>query len=500
MDKKTHSQLLAEILLLPFIREEFNTTDPISRYVAAYRDVIHQNRLVGAKSRSNILREYRASKKALIELFSSDARWNHLDDVQLLLDLFYPAMELQEYYDKEQKELGRFYIKHILDIARTFVTFRDGIVSIRNWSKDRDPFLQSYTEFDKIELWNHISRTAVPDLFIAACYVNFNVNNIENLQNVPNLVYLADMPLKVVLKKGVAETHMHANAGISYHDLWCHHTSLLSESLKKKQSSQWFCTLFKLCSAIYLSENSDLSFDEYLFKMKESDSYFSVFNDVVYSQRAVLSVTETQLCEMRENVRKQFHAAPQELRDTLFSTVYRKYRDRGTSSEIIWYCQVLQHLKEHHDALLAECFMKYIRYKNVYFRDKVQQTRISGLDYFQAHYDNATDLPKIAGFDSEGMAELRYKSIFEEQCKTGNLAVLEMKITPKTRSKNNTNVADISVMKTDTLRQVQKIIKAYSNYIKNQSGVHFFYTFKWTVFIAQNRFIAEMSVSDEIGF
>ena len=42
MDKKTHSQLLAEMLLLPFIREEFNTTDPISRYAAAYLDVIHK--------------------------------------------------------------------------------------------------------------------------------------------------------------------------------------------------------------------------------------------------------------------------------------------------------------------------------------------------------------------------------------------------------------------------------------------------------------------------
>ncbi len=467
MDKKTHSQLLAEMLLLPFIREEFNTTDPISRYAAAYLDVIHQAQLFGIKNRNEILKEYHESKKAMIELFSSDARWNHLDDVQLLLDLFYPGLKLQEYYDTVQKDLGRFYIQHIFDIARTFVTFRDGIVSIRNWSKDTDPFLQNYTEFDKIELWNHISRAAVPDLFIAACYVNFNANDIENLQNVPNLIYLADMPLKVILKKGVAETHMHANAGISYHDLWCHHTSLISDSLKDNQASQWFCTLFKLCSAIYLSENTDLSFEEYLFLKKETD-YFACFYDMVGFQGGWVNVTQTQLDEICESIREQFHATPQELRDTLFSTVYREYRDRGTSSEIIWYCQVLQHLKEGYDAFFCECFIKYIRYKNTFFRDKVQQTRISGLDYFQTHYDNATDIPKIRGFDEEMLAELRYRTIFEEQCRTGNLAILEMKITPKTESKNMTNVVDVNVLKNDTLRQVRRIIKAYYDYIKNR--------------------------------
>ncbi len=468
MNKKTHSQLLAEILLLPFIHKEFNSVDPISQYAAAYSNVIHQDRLVGIKNRNNILKEYLDSKKALIKLFSSDARWNHLDDVQLLLDMFYPGLKLQEYYNANEGEIGRFYLQHIFDIARVFVTFRDGIVSIRNWSKDTDPFLQSYTEFDKIELWNHISRTSVPDLFIAACYVNFNATTMGNLQNVPNLVYLADMPLKVILKKGVAETHMHANAGISYHDLWCHHTSLLSDSLIKKNIPQCFCTLFKLCSAIYISDKSDLRFDEYLFIMKEKLHYFSLFYDVIYSDNSYLSVTKTKLDRIYEEVKEQFCADLPDLRDILFSTVYREYRDRGTSSEIIWYCQVLEFLKKHYDSFLAECFFKYIRYKNDFFRDKVQQTRISGLDYFQAYYNNATEIPKIIGFDDERIAELRYKSIFEEQCKTGNLAVLEMKITPKIKTQNKTYVADISIIKTDMLRQVQKIFKAYYNYIKNR--------------------------------
>ena len=64
--------------------------------------------------------------------------------------------------------MGKLY-----EIAISLLTFRDGRIAIRTWlneqseSGKRDIF-DYHDAFDKVEIWNILSRLIVPDVIIAA--------------------------------------------------------------------------------------------------------------------------------------------------------------------------------------------------------------------------------------------------------------------------------------------------------------------------------------------
>lgn len=135
----------------------------------------------------------------------------------------------------------------------------------------------------------------------------------------------------------------------------------------------------------------------------------------------------------------------------------------GTSAEIIWYHNILSRLKSSYDELLCQCFINYLRYKNDFFKDKVQQSKIHGLEYFQDFYDKATEL-KTAPQSKKN----NYYYIFEEQCRTGNLDVLELKISPKIENSSQIEILSIESMKRKTLEQIKSIVGMYKLYIENR--------------------------------
>lgn len=443
--------------MFPFNRISFNTEDSIVNYISAYENVIEKNKdAKKTESRRVVKNKYYNSRSKLISDFSNDFRWSHFDDIYEVLNMFFPPVKLIEYYDKDNKDLGRFYLQYIFDIAKVFVTFRDGLVSIRNWSGKTDPFLNNYNEFEKIDLWNNISRSVTVDIFIAAAFVNFNMNT-DSMYNVPNLVYLADMPLKVILSKGVAETHMHANAGLSYQHIW--EEQMRIEYENNKPNDLWYCTFFRYYSAIFIKSKKTESFEQYIFNNDNAHNVIQWFIDYLNQNDSIIS--RLIIDECKERIKPSGVA-----KDLLFDSVYLQYMDMGTSAEIIWYKDILNYLKDNYDSFLCGCLLKYIRIKNEYFKDKIQKTVIGGLDYFQIRYDAATDT-KISK-----QSDIKYYSIFSEQCKTGNLSVLEMKIVPKLSKSSKMESAAIDQMKKSIIKQVKAIASAYSSYISDQKKMH----------------------------
>lgn len=463
MNDKKHIQLLADMILFPFTHPEFEKKDPLKNFAKSYSDIV-ERRTFSQKTKNEIEKNFISSKKELLQYFLNDLRWEHLDDVNMFLEMFFSGIKLSNYYDDSFDEIGRFYIQHIFDIARVFITFRDGIVSIRSWSSENDPFLENYNEFDKIELWNHISRSMTPDLFIAASYINFNVDDMNCFYNVPNLIYLDDMLMRKVLNKGVAETHIHANAGISYQHLWKNNVSL--HNAEGKDSNLWYCTFFRLFSAIYIESNTNQTFDRFLTSSDSNDIDSSLFMPYISDTDTSYIPDDIKLSDLINNLKRHYNFQKENFDDVLFNTIYAEYSGRNTSSELIWLYRIMKFLRESYDPLLCNCFIRYIRLKNNYFKDKIQQTLIGGLDFFQRFYDDATSIPKLETETEEEHLFYRYKSLFEEQCRTGNLKVLEIKVKPKIISSSLTNITSTEVMQNETLKQVKTIIRAYKSYIE----------------------------------
>lgn len=455
MKNQKYNILLSHVLLLPFIKKGFNNKDALLEYAQAY-DKLIDNSFRDKKTRKQIKDSFSTTKEAVVKSLIDDDRWLHVDDILRLLDEFYPAYQLRECLSDDKSNINKFYIEYIKNISRVFITFRDGLVAIRNWSKNTDPFLNDYNEYEKIDLWNQISRIATTDLFIAAAYVNFDVS-IDNIFKAPNLVYLADMPLKFILSKGVAETHMHANAGVSYSSIW--ETQMLID-YTDKTSEIWFCTFFRLLSAIYINSNLNYSFHDFIFENKDpeisSDWFIKYLQDKNCSRFSSIEVDN-----YRSSIKKAFDIEIINDKDILFSTIYCMFECKGVSAEILWYYNMINRLSTYQDDLLCKCFLDYIRIKNAYFADKIQDTRIQGLDYFQEVYDRATGTELSKG-------PKKFYSIFEEQCKTGNLKLLEMKISPKIDTKHTLNKTYVDSIKRRTLSQIQQITKAYKSYMEDQ--------------------------------
>lgn len=475
MKSSENNQLLARLLLMPLTDVEFNSRDFLCEFVRAYDQVVDGTRFYKELTHSEAKDSLKAAKRALLNHIGTDSRWSHLDDIQMRLDLFYPGYKLVKYYDRNFNELGKFYVQHILDIARTFITFRDGVVSARSWAADSlaesdDCLLNGYNALKKIELWNNISRTIPMDIVIAATYVNFGVNSVELLIDVPNLVSLADVPLSRILKRGVAETHIHMNVGFSYSFLWKSCVGLFKSG--KKSSKLWFCTFFRIFSAIYIEEyysGEHSSFQSYLLDERNNFSKeirFDFFNKYINGEELELSPNtatssfKIALCEEYGNI--SWNSG-----DILFDTIYHRYSENGTSSEIIWYFKMLNFLQKNYDAELCREFLMYIRLKNNYFKDIVQKNEIGGLDFFQNIYHNASHSVYSMIPDSKQAKHDAYYSIFEEQCRTGNLEILELKITPPTISSSKTGISDVEEMKRRSLKQIIDIVQVYREYIIN---------------------------------
>ncbi len=473
MNNSEYNQLLSEALLLPFIDLSFNKEDLLRSFAQAYRQLVCGERYCGEPTHKNAKKALNNAKQNILKYFSVDPRWNHLDDVQMLMDAFYPGHNLINYYDEKNNDLGRFYLQHIFNVARTFITFRDGVPSVRSWADKEEKLLNNYDGMHKIELWNNITRTIPPDLFIAATYVNFNVKEVEMLVNVPNLVMLADIPLSKIFKKGVAETHLHMNVGFSYSYVWKCCVDFFTAPNKTKEL--WFCTLFRLYSAIFMQSKSKGNFRNFIENFDidcEAQILHSKFYLKFIANKDVKIPSKNLIYEFKNKIKKLYGNNCRNSNDILFDTVYYRYSELGTSSEIIWYFNILNYLKVNYDAELCNEFLAYIRYKSNFFKDKIQRNKIGGLDYFQRIYNNAANFLYDAERKTDDVIEDAFYSIFEEQCRTGNLEILEIKISPKILSSNNINIFDIDTIKQKNLQHIKRIVKAYYNYI-SKTASHF---------------------------
>ena len=447
---------MAEVLLMPFTKKCLNINDSILNYTLAYRDLTDKAHNGDINEHNRNKKAYKKSFDELLEIFENDYRWEHYDDIIQHINMFYPGYKLVKYLEGN-KDIGRFYFNHIMEIARTFITFRDGDVAIRYWSKDDDPLINYYNEYDKIDLWNQMTRTANIDLFIAAACINFNVD-IDNMYNIPNLVSMADMPLRKILKKGVAETHLHAKAGISYQDIW---KQKLFET-NKKDPEMWFCTFFRLIVSRYLNGDNGRSFEDRVFNEYGKSNMIGWFADYINGKRYLPGLEVKDSFISLINKAKEHKDTDFSL-DYLYFDEYSDYRYKSTSADIILYYFILKKLKDSYDPFLCKCFLEYVRNKNCFFEDKIQRTIFKGLNYFQKFYDKATKI------DNEELRTQYYYSVFEEQCKTGNLEYIEIKISPPDIRNYQDNEASNYKLKWKILKQVQCLTKAYSQYIRTHS-------------------------------
>ncbi len=460
MNRKQRVEMILRVLLLPFTQTLLKE-DLLCAAALSYREMVR------CTSADPYIRKtnqdgYRKSWGRLERVLEEQTQCERLGELEQLLEMFYPAEELKDYLDsRETDRLDGYYIQHIFQIAAEFITLRDGVLSIRMWEeKEKDKLFRGQSGLYKAEMWSALSRIATPDLFLAGYFAGNQIDDIRLLFDLPENVFLSDTLLAKVNRHGVAETHMHMSAGMSYLTVWSAVTdplaqrlaqagqiSALHEAQREEQlehESLFVAGWLRLLMAYYLEQSGDVDISESFFSDSAASNERSMEQHIL---RHMLreSVSQCDILHLLGDLRPRLHY-PESLQrlvqvyqldrepalDILLRGPYKKYRGLRTEPELLLLYSALRHIRRYpgHRNFLR-LFLHYVRMKNQYFSDKMQTYGPSGLTFFRRYFHKAASAMYTPSYPDEVNERLIYQAVFRSQFRCQNLQKLEVKISPR---------------------------------------------------------------------
>ncbi|MBD5483040.1 MAG: hypothetical protein HDR15_11070 [Lachnospiraceae bacterium] len=396
------------------------------------------------------------------------------DDMKLLCELCYPMEELEQKMQEMEsirsawdlpsnpmENISAVYLRKLASIACSLITYRDGIAAIRQWKDDGEygkvrvkrtnsPFgkkeKDAYREtegifrqvsiFSKVEIWNLLCRMTVPDIYIVAAAVE-NKLGIEALYEQKPNIALADKLLVKSIKEGVAENHLHFNAGYDYEILWisCMNLEALlgmeTEELgKEKKFQQLLMAVFRCQAARYLEDASEKrkgnGFAEWLSNEPEQEVTQLIWKLYRAEYSGLLSM------EGKDELAKLYQKMSDKdgliTHDYLLGKIYSKYIEYKVSSEFILLYRCYRYTRMRvEDTFFARVFLQYLRLKNHFFMGLQEGHELQGFSFFQKKYGAVRKLIR----DSDKGAMML--EVFRSQEKIESLRKLEIRITLNVR-------------------------------------------------------------------
>lgn len=323
-----------------------------------------------------------------------------IDDYILMLNLFFKEQECNKLFgffreiDNREYLISVLYLKNLSRIARSLLTFRDGRIAIRMWTNKKDStgekdIFSGQDVYNKIEIWNLLSRMMPLDILIAVFLTENELDEEYYLYRQNGMIFLGDNILETLLRRGIAETHLHFNAGMQYQYIWQEYMNLFRWQEVNSLNIPFHIIAFRTIFAEYLEHQ-----EGYRCLREFLNGNFSkvleisgLFDELARGDTSLNSeYTETSYSELYrrwKNVELQDH-------NFLMGTLYARYKSLHTYEEMIFLFKSAKYFRD--KKINAEyvfelrLFMQYLRSKNFVFKDILQSVPIYGLEYFQMHY------------------------------------------------------------------------------------------------------------------
>lgn len=501
MNKNRLNQIV-RVLLLPYCGKNFekqggDVIKNVRKELYDYTCSLDK----GKNARKEAERSYTTQVRNLEKYIRSDydLRTKTIDDIKLLIELFYPEEEiltLMERYDDSSAGIERYYFENIFRIAESLLTFRDGKIAIRTWmNPGKTEIFQGQNIFDKVEIWNILCRIMVPDIFIVAFFIRAQMNQPRFLYNQNGGITLADKVLDRVLIKGFAETHMHMNAGAEYSVYWqgimsyaYWQNTLNNEKLYESRTLESYIFFYRILFAGYLRQKSGYKdFQRYIEAVFSRDfmgiskilNLMYLGEPVPYNEN-LKDILEQINIVFAEDI-DEFYAG----QEFLIQTIYRMERIYRTSAEMIFLMEAMNYLQQ--DCVPEfemRLFLQYLRAKNQYFGEFIQNGYILGLNNFRYYFGDAVSTllrqSKVNKTDA-------IKVIFKSQSHNVNMKKMELRISPPVILNGNMsadNEGRLQVKK-EILKKVRRVLKSYIAYMEEMTGEN----------LAQNQEITESGIN-----
>lgn len=487
MNRFRINQIL-RVLLFPFTDPKLQYEDPMLKRYLAYREILNlrPDSIVKTEEKAEKNYQYQHATEDLIKYLSAvnKTRVKSYDDLLMICELFYPMLDLEKLMNKIQKRnyqagkpsdprenIALFYLENLVKIAHSLLTYRDGVAAIRTWNntgvgREKDIFHAEFV-FDKVEIWNLLCRMAVPDIFIAIFAVESNLDETALYEQKPH-ISLADKLLIKTLKKGMAENHLHFNAGYDYETFWINKVNLWKYADKREvpsflsEDGCLAAAVFRIIAAWYFEsgaykKNTFLQWDF----INSNHELQQVMRYLYTGQSHNEKVSQWQFGWLWPIAASHSLSKRQ---DYLLYTVYFSYLELKTSSEFILLYHCYKYIKEHGwDTGFARIFIQYIRIKNNFFQSNQQTFLIPGLRHFQEYFRHGRKT-EMALVGKEGLA----LDVFRTQAKIVGLKKLEIRITPMVREETIDCFdyeKERDLIKASLYKQLYDIFYLYRRYI-----------------------------------
>lgn len=495
MDRKRRIEMLLRVLLCPFLELPAQREDLLCAKAKAYRRMV--------ASRGDLALNRKAYENACGRMerwLESWVRPDRLSEMGELLEMYYPEEELRTHLNGwDSEDLDGYYVGVLLQLAVEFITLRDGQVSIRMWDEaGKDRYFQGSSKLYKVELWSVLSRIMTPDVLIAAYFVANEIDDVQQLAGVPDNLSLSDNLLAGVARRGIAETHMHLSAGMSYLTVWQIVTDPAAQRIfpwrrepvlqpiQREEQGAYSGLLvagwLRLLMARYLEDEASTREDlRYYVSARREENPLEehilrhLFNGPFGPQR-MDHLREVILRNSQEYMAHLGQLCPAERveeLDVLLRGPYWRYRQLHTEPELLLLYFALQHIRvhpEHHQ--FTRVFLDYIRMKNSYFRDKFQTFGGSGLAFFQRYFEAAASAIWRSDHENYRKEQLVYQAAFRNQFHCPNLRKLEVKISPQIpedkRGVFSYGGGSLEAEKRAIARQLSQVFKAYLQVCEEQ--------------------------------
>lgn len=337
----------------------------------------------------------------------------------------------------------------------------------------------NYGESYKMLIWYYFCRFISTDIIL----INYLVIKKLPFEDflLENLSYLriGDKAIRSILKKGLAENHVHLNGAIHFENQFWYLVG------KKNTIDARFKFLEKIGSLNRLKE-SDIDLEIGILMCILIRYYLISF----LNEMSLNEMSENKLCDflvskevnclfidfLKGSLNNIFDPKIRLIRvekiksiireieksnnngDDYISEFIKNSRIKGVVNEYWFIYQCLDYLYNKDDIMFGQLFWCYIRVKNALFSMKIQSNQTKGLSYFKHFFSGQNGIIPL---------EDRYQIFFDHYKQLEFVEYIELrKSMPVTKSSSEAQI--YKILKKDVL----KFINAYLKWVSNLSEIH----------------------------
>lgn len=368
-----------------------------------------------------------------------------------------------------------YYLDMLKKLGTLFLTGRGGYICVRPDSfseevldDERDkhaPFQieNADNRYQRVELWNSLLRCLPEDLIISAYLADQARNNrgiqtqrsicCQLLFEIGDTARISDLLLDKIMDQGLAETHVHAGASRSFGIIW---NDMLKQAAANKkvfekpslylpfkeslsiEKLHFICAdaaAVQLILADFLTSNYN-DFSEYLkngpFIVRCNRLMVSEISEIIQSgkpKKHLSSLITPGDCFLR---RYPCNGVP-ELRRILDISEEKNTSCPPLAQKCLLSWSFLHIMERPEDAAFNAFFLYYIRLYCIVYRMRVQDSKSTGLSYFQKYYGASTDSGSLDS--DEKLHEFFYTALRDKRVRKTEFRFSPPKITEPTLEK-----------------------------------------------------------------